>query len=163
MITPILNTDGTTGRILIEPNRPISWQDNVRFIKLFSLLSLVIASIAMYQGFLLVLPYSGIEILFLSICLYLVYKHYSIHQIIYFTSDHVIIESFTQRVKQRIEYQRYWSKFYIDNNGHYEIPRLCICSKGKTTEIGGFLGYTDKIILIDLVKKITTRFTQKKH
>ena len=156
MITPTLNTDGITGSILIEPNRPISWPDNVRFIQLFSLLSLVIASLAIYQGFFLVLPYSGMEILFLSICLYLVYKHYSIHQIIFFTSDRIIIESGTQR----IEYQRHWSKFYIDNNGHYEIPRLCIRSRGITTEIGGFLGYADKLILINLVKKITSGFTQ---
>ena len=63
MITPVLNIDGFTGHILIEPNRPISWQDNIRFIKLLSLLSFVIAAVAMHQGFMLVMPFSGIEVI----------------------------------------------------------------------------------------------------
>ena len=159
----MLNTDGITGRILIEPNRPISWHDNVRFIKIFSLLSFIVASVAIYHGFFLVLPYSGLEIVFLSLCLYLVYKHYNIHQIIYFTDDSVIIESGRQHIDQHIEYQRYWSKFHIENKGHYDIPRLYICSKGKSTEIGKFLGYKDKLILIDLVKNITANFVKHPH
>jgi len=161
MITPTLNKDGYTGHILIEPNRPISWQDNVRFIKIFSLVSFVIASIAMYQGFLLVMPFSGLEIIFVSVCLYLVYKHYTTCQVIYFTKNSVIIESGDRSADQRVEYQRYWSKFHVDNNGHYDIPRLSISSKGRMTEIGDFLSYKDKLILIDLIKDITSSFQNR--
>ena len=60
--------------------------------------------------------------------------------------------------KQRIEYQRYWSKFHVDNEGNYNIPQLSISSKGKTTEIGGFLNYKDKLTLINLIKDVTDRF-----
>lgn len=158
MITPVLNIDGFTGHILIEPNRAISWQDNIRFIKLLSLLSFVIASVAMYQGFMLVMPFSGIEVIFVSACLYLVYKHYSICQIVYFTNNSVIIESGDHFANQRIEYQRYWSTFHVDNEGNYNIPQLSISSKGKTTEIGGFLNYKDKLTLIKLIKDVTDRF-----
>ncbi|RDH82433.1 MAG: hypothetical protein DIZ80_09070 [endosymbiont of Galathealinum brachiosum] len=158
MITPVLNIDGFTGHILIEPNRPISWQDNVRFIKAFSLISLIIASVAMYQGFILVMPFSGIEVIFVSVCLYLVYKHYSICQIIYFTNNSIIIESGDNIANQRIEYQRYWSKFHVDNKGIYNIPKLSISSKGKTTEIGSFLSYKDKLTLIKIIKEITLSF-----
>lgn len=158
MITPMLNVDGFTGHILIEPNRPISWHDNVQFIKIFALISFIIALVAISQGLILVMPFSGIEVIFVSISLYLVYKHYTICQIIYFTHNSVIIESGNCCADQRIKYQRYWSKFHVDNKGNYNIPRLSICSKGKTTEIGHFLSYNDKIILINLIKKITTDF-----
>jgi len=161
MITPTLNKDGYTGHILIEPNRPISWQDNVHFIKIFTLVSFVIASIAMYQGFLLVMPFSGLEIIFVSVCLYLVYKNYTTCQVIYFTKNSVIIESGDRSADQRVEYQRYWSKFHVDNNGHYDIPRLSISSKGRVTEIGHFLSYKDKLILINLVKDITDSFQNR--
>jgi len=163
MITPTLNKDGFTGHILIEPNRPISWQDNLRFIKIFALISFIIASVAMYQGFLLVMPFSGLEVIFISVCLYLVYKHYTTCQVIYFTKDSVIIESGDRSADQRVEYQRYWSKFLVDNKGNYDIPKLSICSKGKTTEIGRFLSYKDKLILIDLVKELTTSFQAQKR
>jgi len=163
MITPTLNSDGITGHILIEPNRPISWRDNMRFIKWFALVSFIIALVAMLRGFLLVMPYSGLEVIFVSACLYLVYKHYTICQVIYFTDDSVIIESGKYHAENRVEYQRHWSKFLIDNKDNHTIPRLRISSKGKQTEIGAFLNYQDKLILIDLIRNITAAFQSQKY
>lgn len=163
MITPVLNNNGFTGHILLEPNRPISWQENVRFIQTFSLLSFIICCFAFYQGFLLVLPFSGIEVVFVSVCLYLVYKHYTICQVIHFTKNDVIIETGERNAEQRVKYSRYWSKFHIDNQGNYNIARLTICSKGKSTEIGCFLNYKDKQILIKLIKDITNKFQNQAH
>jgi len=157
----MLNTDGFTGHILIEPNRPISWQDNIRFIKIYSLVSFIISAIAFYHGLFLVMPFSGIEVLFVSLCLYLVYKHYTRCEVLYFTSDTIIIESGEHTADKHIEYQRYWSKFHIDNKGNYDIPRLSINSKGKETEIGDFLNYRDKLVLIDLIKNLTRNFQAK--
>ncbi len=160
MVTPNLNEDGYTGNILIEPNRPISWTDNLRFIRVFALLSLFISLLFVYQGLLLVLPFSGLEVLCLALALYLVYRHYSICQVIYFTCDSVIIESGHDHADERVEYQRFWSKFHIDKRGNYSIPRLTIRSKGKVTEIGEFLSYNDKLKLIQLVRELTLHFQQ---
>lgn len=161
MITPTLNTDGFTGQILIEPNRPINWQDNIQFIKYVCIASFIISLIALLKGFFLVMPFLGLEVIFVFVCLYQVYRHYSICQIIYFTEDAIIIESGNKCADKRIEFQRYWSKFHINNGGHYSIPSLQILSKGKSTEIGKFLGYSDKLILIDLVKKLTSNFSRR--
>jgi len=158
MLTTTLNSDGYTGNILIEPNRPIDWATNVRFIKIFALLSFIISLIFTYQGFLLVLPYSGLEVLILAASLYLVYKHYTVCQVVYFTDDSIIIEYGEDHADSRIEYQRHWSTFQIDNCGVNNIPRLSIISKGKSTEIGSFLNYRDKMKLIDLVKQLTLKF-----
>ena len=158
MLTNSLNTDGYTGNILIEPNRPISWKANVRFIKLFALISLSIGLFFTYHGFLLVLPYSGLEVCLLAAALYLVYRHYTVCEVIYFTKDSVIIEFGDKEACKRIEYQRHWSAFHVDNEGRYNIPRLSILSRGKSTEIGAFLNYKDKLELITLIKTITSRF-----
>ena len=163
MITPALNIDGFTGHILIEPNRPVSWQDNVRFIKIFTLVSFIISCFAFYKGFHLVMPFSGIEVIFIYICLYMVYKHYTVCQVIHFTKNNVIIQTADRNSEQSVEYQRYWSKFHIDNQVNYNIPRLTICSKGKFTEIGQFLNYKDKLILIKLLKEITDKFQTQTH
>ncbi len=158
MITPVLNKDGFTGHILIEPNRPINWNDNLKFIKYFAFASLIIGSTAMYYGFLLVMPFSGIEVISVSVSLYLVYKHYSVCQVIYFTANHVVIESGKNNADTKIKYQRHWSKFHIDNKTRSSIPRLYITSKGHSTDIGTFLGYSDMQILISLLKRITRDF-----
>lgn len=163
MITLNLNNDGFTGDILIEPNRPIKWSDNVRFIKIFALLSTIIAMFFVYHGFLLVLPFSGLEVLCVSACLYLVYKHYSISQVLHFTKDSVILESGDGATNDRVEYQRYWSKFYIDSEGRYSIPRLSISSMGKTTEIGDFLSYEDKSDLINIITNMTAGYQNQNH
>ncbi len=160
MVTPDLNADGYTGHILIEPNRPISWQDNIRFVRIFALLSLLVGGALFYQGLYLILPFSGLEVACLFGALYLVYRHYSICQVIYFTRDSVIIESGDKRATERVEYQRFLSTFYIDDNGNYSIPRLTIRSHGKTTEIGSFLSYADKQALISLIRKLTQHFQQ---
>jgi len=158
MITSTLNNDGFTGNILIEPNRPLSWSENVRFIKIFAIVSFIIAMTFMYHGFLLVLPYSGLEVLALGASLYLVYKHYTTCEVIYFTNDSVIIEFGNKHAENKISYQRYWSKFHIDNTGRHNIPRLTISSKGNTTEIGSFLSYSDKLKLINIIKELTSKF-----
>jgi len=158
MLTETLNNDGYTGNILIEPNRPIDWPSNARFIKIFALFSFAIGLLFMSQGFLLVLPYSGLEVCLLSFALYLVYKRYSVCQVVYFTDDSIIIEYGKNSPDKRIEYQRHLSSFHIDTNGVYNIPRLNIRSKGKSTEIGSFLNKTDKEQLIHLVKQLTQAF-----
>lgn len=160
MLTSTLNNDGYTGNILIEPNRPIDWSANVRFIKIFALLSFSIAVLFMSRGFILVLPYSGLEVLLLALSLYLVYKRYAVCQVVYFTDDSIIIEYGKIHADKRVEYQRHWSTFQIDNEGTYNIPRLSIRSKGRSTEIGSFLNYKDKIELISLTKQLTQRFTK---
>lgn len=158
MVTPNLNADGFTGNILIEPNRPISWRENLNFIRVFTLLSALVSALFLYKGLYLVLPFSGLEVISLSIALYLVYKRYSVCQIIYFTRDSVIIESGTDHASERIEYQRFWSRFYIDHKGHQNIPILQIRSRQHATEIGDFLSYADKLLLIQLIKDLTLHF-----
>lgn len=157
MISPDINADGYTGQIIIEPNRSLSWQANIRFIKWFSLLSIIIALYFMYFGFVLVLPFSGLEVLLVSAALYIVYNHYSICQVIHFTDDTVIIESGKKQPDTRIEYQRHWSKFHVEDHIN-SLPRITIQSKGKSTEIGEFLNLDDKHRLITLIKDITLKF-----
>lgn len=160
MVTPDLNEDGYTGNILIEPNRPISWEQNMQFIRVFALISAVLGIGLFFNGMLLVLPFSGLEVGCLYLALYIVYRHYSTCQVIYFTPDTVIIESGQHHATERVEYQRFWSRFYIDNSDSYSIPRLMIRSKGQSTEIGKFLSYADKLKLIELVKELTQHFQQ---
>jgi len=163
MITPDINKDGFTGHILIEPNRPVSWKDNVRFIAVFALVSFIIGLFFLLRGFPLVMPFSGLEVLVVFLALYLVFKKYASCQVIYFTKDSVIIETGKICADTHIEYQRHWSKFLIEDKGNCNIPRLSICSKGVSTDIGDFLNYDDKAYLVKLIKRITENFQLRAH
>lgn len=160
MLTPHLNDNGYTGYILIEPNRPLNWPQNLRFLRIFALISITIAMALAIKGLYLILPFSGLEILALTLALYFVYRRYSFCQIIYFTEQSIIIESGENHPTERIEYQRFWSRFHIDNQGEFNIPRLSIRCMGKSTEIGSFLNLYDKQELIRLIKNITLHFQQ---
>ena len=158
MLTSTLNNDGYTGNILIEANRPIDWPGNARFIKVFALLSFFISVLFMSRGFILVFAYSALEVLLLALSFYLVYRRYAVCQVVYFTDNSIIIEYGKEHAENRVEYQRHWSTFLIDNEGAYNIPRLSIRSKGVSTEIGDFLNYKDKLQLISLIKNLTQAF-----
>lgn len=178
MVNIRLDDSGYRGLIILRPDLSLSWQGNVKVFLLIALCSLAIASVFVMQGRWLVLPFSGAEILLLGASLYVFYRRASRTQLIRLSEHRVIIEQGYRRAEQRIEYPRYWSEFHIessipteDSAGHkaaklqgiqpdlHSIPRVSISSRQQQTELGAFLGYADKQLLVHTLKDITARFS----
>jgi|GEM_PF-1904725 len=177
MVNVRLDDSGYRGLIILRPDLSLSWQRNVQVFLLIALCSLAIASVFVMQGRWLVLPFSGAVVLLLGASLYVFYRRASRTQLIRLSEHSVIIEQGYHRAEQRVEYPRYWSEFHIessapteDSAGHkaaelqgiepglQHIPRVTISSRQQQTELGAFLGYADKQLLIHTLKDITTRF-----
>ncbi len=158
MVIVSIDNSGFNGHILLEPNLSLSWKANTRLFVIFALITLLIAGYFTIQGFWMVLPFSGIELLIIGISLYLFFRRNNHREVITFTPDKVVIERGRHSPEISCEYQRYWSKIYVQKQGMLDIPHVSIKSHGMETELGAFLGYEEKLRFIEILKNITHKF-----
>lgn len=158
MVTVSIDEKGLNGHILLKPNLSLSWNQNARFlITVFFILLVVSLFFGLKIGW-LVLPYSGLEFLLLAASLYFLFRRYNRKEVIRFSKDRLIIERGKDKPDKTWIYQRHWSKFYIHDQGKYDIPKICLVSHGKELELGAFLSYDDKQLLIKNLIQITKNF-----
>ena len=162
MITISIDKTGYTGHILLEPNLSFSWKTNIRFFILITIITLIISGYFISKGGWLVLPFSGLELIIIATSLYMFFKHYNHCEVITFTDDKVLIEYGKKEPEKSWEYQRHWSKIHIKEHGLFEIPKVSIKSHGNETEMGSFLGYDEKILLIETIEEITSSFQRQR-
>ncbi len=178
MISASLDDTGYTGLIILRPSLSLSWKANLRFYLTLCILSLSIASVFLFQGRWLVLPFTVIALIVLGASLYVFFCSHSRSEVIRFNEREVIIERGRYAAEIIMKYPRQWSEFHItgerpEDNAAFEateqmfnaslhtaIPVVTIKSREQETELGSFLGYEEKIQLIQLLKNITQQFTR---
>ena len=161
MVTVSIDEMGLNGHILLQPNLSLNWKQNARFFIAVFFVLLCISVYFSYQIGWLVLPFSGLEIILITTCLYLFFRHYNYQEVIRFSHDNLIIERGKDKPEKTWVYQRLWSKFYIHEQGIYDIPKVCLLSHGKELELGAFLNYDDKQLFIEHLKQITRNFQRQ--
>lgn len=158
MVSVSIDEKGFNGHILLQPNLSLNWNQNARFlIVMFIVLLSISALFSSVIGW-LVLPYSGLEFILLSVSLYLFFRRYNCQEVIRFSQHQLIIERGKDKPEKTWVYQRHWSKFHIHEQGIYHTPRVCLVSHGKELELGAFLGYDDKRLFIEKLVQITDNF-----
>ena len=100
-------------RILIRPNQSISWKSSIVFILVIAFTCLTIGLGFAYVGATLILPFAGLEVLFVGICVYLVLNKTSQQEVITLSKDKLIIEKGAYKIKKVWEYFRLWSTFLL--------------------------------------------------
>lgn len=158
MVTASIDQQGYTGQILLQPNLSLSWQSNKTIIALIALFSLCVGASFSFQGFWMVMPFSGFYVLFFALAIYMFFRRQCRREVVTFTDDMVVVERGRYRPEKHYEYQRHWSQIYIRDNGHNDIPTVSIRSHGHELELGAFLGYEEKLQFIDTLKTITRAF-----
>lgn len=159
MVRICIDEQGYTGHILLQPNLSLSWRYNKRFITALAILSFLIASYFTYHGFWMVMPFSGLEVMFFAISMYIFFSRNNHCEVVTFTDDKVVIETGKTVPEKSYEYQRHWSQFHVRRE-RQDIPRISIMSHGRELELGAFLGYDEKLKLIEAIKNITCAFRQ---
>ncbi|HEY9051218.1 MAG TPA: DUF2244 domain-containing protein [Gammaproteobacteria bacterium] len=158
MVTVSIDDSGYNGHILLEPNLSLSWKTNTRLFLILAVIILFIATFFFRLGGWMVILFAGAELLLIAVSIYLFFSHYNHRELITFTADKVVVERGRYSPEITSEYKRHWSKIHIQEDGLYDIPRVCIKSHGKETELGAFLGYDEKIMFIKTIENITHQF-----
>ena len=119
-------------RILIRPNQSISWKSSIVFILVIAFTCLTIGLGFAYVGATLILPFAGLEVLFVGICVYLVLNKTSQQEVITLSKDKLIIEKGAYKIKQVWEYFRLWSYISVERPQHPWSPaHIVVTSKGE--------------------------------
>lgn len=142
-------------RLILKPNRSLSWQGNKRFMVVISTISLGIAGWFAWLGAWLVLPFAGLELAALGFALYWVACQGLDTEVIIIDDDTVEICKGRRQVYSVTRLQRCWTRISLMPAYHEWYPnRLLIGSHGKHTEIGGFLSQPEKDSLVRELRQI---------
>ncbi len=152
------NKAGTGFRFVLAPNCSISWRDLVLFYLLTCVVALAIGIFFTLQGFWLVLPFSGLEMLALGACLYLTSRKVYRQEVITLERERTLIEKGVQQVDQSWEFETPWLRIIDEKSGPRNSPRkLAIGTHGNYVEVGNFLDKSEKDALAFQLKDCIIR------
>ena len=146
-------------RILLSPNRSLSWKSALVFTIIISSICLSIGFGFALAGASLILPFAGLEVFLVSLCIYLVLKKTYVQEIIYMTPEKLKIEKGSNEPKRVWEYFRLWSYIIVEKPKHPWYPaHILITSQGERVPIGEFLSEEEKKKLVIKLEKIIHSF-----
>ena len=149
------NKENNFHRILIKPNQSISWKSGLVFVLVIAFTCLSIGLGFAYVGATLILPFAGLEVLFVGICTYLVLNKTSQQEVITLSKDKLIIEKGAYRLKKVWEYFRLWSYITVERPQHPWYPaHIVVTSKGERVPLGDFLTEQEKEELVSSLESI---------
>ena len=135
-------------RLIIRPNRSLSWRQSLIFLGAISVPLLLISAVLAAQGYWLVLPFAGLEMAALFACMYMVSHACRRCEVVSVSDAEVTVEKGRDRGRdadrggpeQRISFSRGWVKVELSGETDHWYPRrLWIGASGQRVEIGEFL------------------------
>ena len=103
------NAQDSIYRILLRPNRSTDWKTSLLFISVIAFTCLTIGIGFALAGATMILPFAGLEIIFVATCVYLVMKNTYKQEVITLTKEKLKIEKGAGKIDHVWEYFRVWS------------------------------------------------------
>ncbi len=145
-------------RFILSPNRSITWRDLVLFYLFTCVVALAIGIFFTLQGLWLVLPFSGLEMIALGICLYLTSRKVYRREVITLDRRRTRIEKGGRRILQSWEFETPWIRLRDEPaDAPNRRRRLALGAHGKYVEVGDFLDSSEKDALAFQLKDCIIR------
>ena len=130
------NSEECTHSILLRPNQSTDWKSSLLFIFIIAFTCLSIGIGFAFAGAIMILPFAGLEVLFVGYCLYLVMKKTYKQEVITLTKEKLKIEKGEGKINQVWEYYRMWSFVSVERPEHPWYPaHIVVTSKGERVPI----------------------------
>ncbi|MDG2019398.1 MAG: DUF2244 domain-containing protein [SAR86 cluster bacterium] len=149
------NSEENTYRILLRPNQSTDWKSSLIFILIIAFTCLTIGIGFAFAGATMILPFAGLEVIFVGICVYLVMKKTYKQEVITLTKETLKIEKGGGSIDQVWEYFRMWSYVSVERPDHPWYPaHIVVTSKGERVPVGDFLTEDEKEDLVSNLERI---------
>jgi uncharacterized membrane protein len=153
-VTDIDQEPSAHKQFIVRRNQSLSWRGNKLFIYFMAAISFGIAGMFALQGLWLILPFAGLEILALTIGLYMCSLRCRDQEVITIGDNLVTIEKGRQKPKEAWQFERTWVNLELVKSPLQGHPsKLFIRSKGKETEIGRCLTNDERKSLSESLAK----------
>ena len=154
MILELEATDSRESGLIVMPNQAMPWASLVKIYAVMSVVILLIALVFTFKGYVLVLPFAGLDILLLGFALYTSARFGEQKQVIHLEAETIRVEIGTGKPEKQIKFPRYWAKIELQASPHKWLPsRLVLRSHGEEVELGEFLNEQERKGLADLLKR----------
>ncbi len=148
MVATEKNNFGATTRIVVRPNRSMTWREVQLAYAAMVAVGLSIAAGLSLAGAWLVLPFAGLELVAVGVGLYRCAQHCAEREVISIDEGTVAVERGRYRPEQRYELPRSWAQVGLQKGAVRGYPsRLLIRSHGKTVEVGSILAENERRLL----------------
>jgi uncharacterized membrane protein len=163
MVISDSSPDREVRRLVIRPNRSLSWRQSMMFLGAIAVPLLLISAVLAARGFWLVLPFAGLELAALFVCIYVVSRAAQRCEVVSIGKSVVTVEKGRERGRcpekggpeQRVEFARGWVRVELTRNlSHWYPHRLWIGASGRRVEIGEFLVDEEKTELAAELHKL---------
>ena len=155
MVETNINKNTGSATIVLRPNNSASWQFNIKIVASLAIIAFCSSIYFALQGLWLIMPFAGLELAFLTTCLYLRLRANISMEVITFDETSVTVERGHYEAEQSWKYHRLWAKIFVKGpvtRGRQK--QVFIRSHGKELELGSFLNKQDKDILIKDLKSV---------
>ena len=136
--------DGSVRRIIIRPNRSLTWEQTKIVYACIAIYSLAIAGALAVMGFWPVLPFAGGEIALLGVAFYVNALAGTSVQVVTVGGDVVKVEKEKPGPRCEWLFQRAWARVDIDGPAGHRASRLVVRSHGNEVVLGEFLTETER-------------------
>lgn len=157
--------DGCACRVVIRPNRSMSWRESMLFVlAVAALLTLVSVAFAL-QGLWMVLPFAGLEVAVLAYCTYRVSLAGYRCEVVSMDAARVVVEKGRENCAvngnggpdSSTSFPRAWTRVELKRNGGWYPDSLIIGASGKFVELGKFLADEEKRHLAGELQRLLLR------
>ncbi|MGM0766780.1 MAG: DUF2244 domain-containing protein [Pseudomonadota bacterium] len=140
-------------RLLLTPNRSLSWRGNVRvWLALFAV-SLAISVGMVLAGAWVILPFAGLEMLALATGIYCTSRACQAREVLAITPELVTLEKGRQTKHCEWQLPRAYTRVRVDLPRHgFTPPKLFLNHRGQDVAVGGFLNVEDTQILLRILE-----------
>ena len=140
---------------MLRPNQSTDWKTSIIFISIIAITCLAIGIGFAFAGATMILPFAGLEVIFVGVCVYLVMKKTYKQEVITLTQEILKIEKGEGKIDQVWEYFRMWSFVSVERPQHPWYPaHIVVTSKGERVPIGDFLNEDEKEELVSNLERI---------
>jgi len=155
IVTDIDHELATKKQFIVRRNQSLSWRGNKLFIYFMAVISFGIAGMFALHGLWLILPFAGLEILALTLGLYMCSLRSCDQEVITIGDDFVTVEKGRVKPSEAWQFERAWVNLELVKSPLKGHPsKLLIRSKGNETEIGKCLTYDERKSLSGALAKV---------
>ena len=150
-----IDLNETTSRLVLEPNRSMSWQTNKKILLVMFLVNLVIGISFAMVGAWMILPFAGLEIMLVGIGMYYVCWKLNFKEVIIIESESLVLQKGVYYPKKTWQWQRSNTKL-IRQPSRYRMsaPKLFLRHLNESIEVGEFLNVKEKKKLREGLQKL---------
>lgn len=149
-------------RLVLTPNRSLSWHGNVRIWAVLFVVSAIIATGFTLMGAWVIIPFAGLELIALACAIYHTSRKCQRQEVISIDSNDIRLEKGRKQKQAEWTLPTRYARLRIDSPPHPFTPaKLSLAHRDTEVSIGGFLNIEDTAKLVDMLEQRGLRIERK--